>query len=417
MAKSREQSTRLRLWLWRSLAVVIVLVFLIARYMLREQIQVRAAQAHPEALSNTISTNGRVEPEHDYAFYSPISTTVKAVYVQPGDKVPAGKLLMVLDDVEARAREATAQSGVKTAQAALDAALHNGTQEQRQMAAADVAKAQLDRDQAQHDLEALTKLSSTGAASPSEVNAARGRLQAAEAALHAAQLNSTSRYSSGDVARAQASLADAEAGLAAARHVVDATMIRAPIAGTVYSIPVAPTEYAEQGKLILQIADLTKERVRGYFDEPDIGHLAVGQSIVIKWDAKPGKEWHGHVERIPVTVEAYGTRHVGEALISLDDADGGLLPDTNVNVTDTTSTAPDTLTIPHEALFSQNGHPYVFKIENNHLVRTQVVAGLVNLTQASILSGLKEGDWVATGTATGQSLQSVQDGVSVKVVP
>ena len=53
---------------------------------------------------NTISTNGRVEPEVNYQFYSPIATTVKAVYVQPGDQVKAGKLLMVLDDVEARAR-------------------------------------------------------------------------------------------------------------------------------------------------------------------------------------------------------------------------------------------------------------------------------------------------------------------------
>ena len=90
---------------------------------------------------NTISTNGKVEPEVNYQFYSPIATTVKAVYVQPGDKVPAGKLLMLLDDVEARAREATAESGVKSAQAALDAATHNGTQEQRQMAAGDIARA------------------------------------------------------------------------------------------------------------------------------------------------------------------------------------------------------------------------------------------------------------------------------------
>jgi HlyD family secretion protein len=194
-------------------------------------------------------------------------------------------------------------------------------------------------------------------------------------------------------------------------------MIHAPIAGTVYSIGVAPTEYAEQGKLLLEMANLSEERVRGYFDEPDIGHLAIGQGIVIKWDAKPGQEWHGHIERIPSTVVTYGTRHVGEALISIENPDGGLLPDTNVNVTVTTSAAPDTLTIPHEALFSQNGEPYVFKIDGNRLVRTHVTTGLVNLTRAAILTGLKEGDLVATGTASGQSLQSLQDDVPVKVVP
>ena len=50
---------------------------------------------------------------------------------------------MALDDTDARAREATAESGVKAAQAALDAATHNGTQEQRQMAAGDIARRDL----------------------------------------------------------------------------------------------------------------------------------------------------------------------------------------------------------------------------------------------------------------------------------
>lgn len=413
MAKDREQSTRVRLWLWRSLGIVLVIVFFLTRYLLRDQLQVRAAQVAHEVLKNTISTNGRVEPEVDCDFYSPISTTVRAVYVQPGDKVAAGKLMMVLDDTDARAREATAESGVKTAQAGLDAATHNGTQEQQQMAAAELARARLDRDQAQHDLDALIKLNSSGAASGSEVSAARARLQTAEASLRAAELSATSRYSSADVARAQAALADAEANLAAARHVVEQTMIHAPIAGTVYSINVAPTEYAEQGKPLLQMADLTHERVRAYFDEPDIGHLEPGQKIVIKWDASPGREWHGHIERTPSTVVSYGTRHVGEVPVKIDDADGGLLPDTNVNVTVTTSSSPNSMSIPREALFSQNGQPYVFKIEGSRLVRTPVSMGSVNLTRVSIVSGLKDGDLVATGTASGQPLQ---EGVPIKVV-
>ncbi len=37
-------------------------------------------------LLNTVSTNGRVEPIVNYQFYSPIATTVKAVYAQEGDQ-------------------------------------------------------------------------------------------------------------------------------------------------------------------------------------------------------------------------------------------------------------------------------------------------------------------------------------------
>ncbi len=414
MAEERKQSDRLRLWLYRSLGLVLIIVFFATRYLLRDRLEVREAPVGHEVLRNTISTNGHVEPEVNYQFYSPIATTVKAVYVQPGDKVPAGKLLMVLDDVEARARAATAESGVKSAQAALDAATHNGTQEQRQMAAGDIARARLERDQAQHDLDALIKLNSTGAASASEVSAARERLQTAEVSMHASEQSANSRYSPAEVARAQAALADAEANLAAARQVVAQTAIHATVAGTVYSLDAARTEYAEQGKLLLQMADLTHERVRAYFDEADIGTLQAGQKILIKWDAKPGREWHGHIERVPVTVITYGTRNVGEVPVGIDDSDSGLLPNTNVNVTVTTSSDPNALTIPREALRSENGKPYVFKVVKNSLVRTPVVTGTTNLTNAAIISGLKEGDWVATGTTTGQPLQ---EGVPIKVVP
>ena len=123
---------------------------------------------------STISTNGRVEPVVNYQIYSPIATTVKAVYVQPGDMVAAGKLLMVLDDMEARARVASAESGVKAAQAALEAATHNGSQQERQMAAADMARAQAGTrrrrrrpgraDQAERDRRGLAKRGGRGAA-------------------------------------------------------------------------------------------------------------------------------------------------------------------------------------------------------------------------------------------------------------
>jgi HlyD family secretion protein len=141
--------------------------------------------------------------------------------------------------------------------------------------------------------------------------------------------------------------------------------------------------------------------------------LEVGQKILIKWDAKPGQEWHGHIERAPVTVITYGTRNVGVVLVGVDDEDGGLLPDTNVNVTVTTSSEPNALSIPREALLSQNGQPYVFKVVGKSLVRTPVTTGIVNLTRVAVLSGLKEGDWVATGTTTGQPLQ---EGIPIKAV-
>ncbi len=411
MAKERKQADWR--WVWFGAAIILVLVFLSVRSLTRERLQVRAVAVAHQSLESTVSTNGRVEPETNFEVHSPLATTVKAVYVQPGDHVVAGKLLLTLDDIQARARLASAQSGVKAAQAALEAATHNGTQEQQQAAAADIARFRMDRDQAQRDVDALVKLNATGAASASEVAAARQRLDGATAALHASQTSSQSRYSPAEVSRAQAALADAEAGLAAAQQVEAETQVRAPAEGTVYSINVGPTEFVDEGKRLLRLADLHHERVRAYFDEPEIGRLAVGQSIIIKWDALPGKTWRGHIERIPVTVITYGTRTVGEVLVKIDDVDGQLLPDTNVTVTVTTSDEPSVLSIPREALHMESGKPFVFRVVNDELKRTPVVKGSTNLTQVSILSGLNAGDLVATGSTSGQPLQ---EGIPIKVL-
>jgi HlyD family secretion protein len=411
MAEERRQLGRH--WLWLGAAIVVIAVFFVARSLLRDRLPVRVAQVEHQALLSTVSTNGKVEPEVNYQFFSPLVTTIKTVSVQTGDHVSAGKIMITLNDVEARARVAAAEAGVKTAQASLNAILHNGTRQEQQATAADIARERLDQQQAQHNLEALTKLAASGAASPGEVAAARQQLASASASLSASQESAQGRYSPDEVARAQAGLDEAQANLTAARQVEAQTVIRAPAAGTVYSLDAAPTEYAEAGKLLLQMADLNRERVRAYFDEPDLGRLAVGQKITIKWDAKPGQEWHGHIVRLPVTVVTYLTRTVGEVMVHIDDANSGLLPDTNVNVTVTTASQPDALTVPREALHFENGKPYVFKVTCDQLVRTPVATGAFNLTRQQIVSGLNEGDSVATGTINGQPLEQ---GVPIKVM-
>jgi len=410
MAEVRRQ--RSRWWLWVGSALLLIVVFLVAQNFLRERLPVRVAVVVRDTLQNTISNNGRVEPVTNYPFYSPLATTVKTVYVKEGDEIHAGKLLMTLDDTQARAQVAAALSGVKTAEAALYAATHNGTQAEQQAAASEIEQDRLSRDQAQHDLDALRQLAASGAAAPGEVTAARERLQTAQAALAAADKSAKDRYSPVDVARAQAALADANAALAAAEHVEAQTTFIAPITGTVYMLDAAPSEFAEAGKLLAEMADLNHVRVRGYFDEPDLGHLAVGQHVTIHWDAKPNHDWQGHIVRLPSAVVTYTTRNVGEVLIDLDDPANGLLPNTDVTVTVTISSEANALTMAREALHEQNGNYFVFRVEHDELKRVPVTIGTPNLIQVPIVSGLQEGDVVATGTTNGQPLQ---EGIPIKI--
>lgn len=409
-----EQSTqKSRVWLWIGAAALLVVVFFVARRLTRDNLPVRAAIATRTELVNTVSTNGLVEPVQKFEFHSPLPTSVRAINVQQGDHVKAGQILMQLDDVTARARVATAESALRNAQAGNESITHGGTLEERQSLAATITRDQLDVSNKQHDLDALQKLQTTGAASSSEVEAGKQRLALAQDTLSADQARQTTRYSPAERDRASASVADAEANLAAARKVLDGTTIHAPIDGSVYSILVGRSDFVDESKLLMQMADLTKVRVRAYFDEPDLGRLAIGQKIRIVWDAYPGREWHGHIVLVPSTIISYGTRNVGEALVAIDDPDSALLPDTHVTVTVTTSSAPNTLTVPREALHSEGGKPYVYRVVNDVLVRTPVTIGAANMTMVPITSGLNEGDHVATISMNGMALE---DGLPVKVV-
>jgi HlyD family secretion protein len=374
---------------------------------------VHAAVATRVQLSSTIPTNALVEPAKNYEYHSPIATSVKAIYVKQGDHVKAGQLLMQLDDVNARSRVASAESALRSAQATLEATQQGGTLQERQSLESNISRGQLDLEQAQRELAALQKLQTTGAASASEVAAAQQRVAIAQQNQASLATRQQTPYSSSEMDRARSAVADAQAMLAAAREVLAATQYRAPIDGTVYSLQVGVFDFVEEGKLLLQMADLKQLRVRAYFDEPEIGDLAVGQNILIVWDGRPGKQWHGHITALPSTIVTYTTRNVGEVLVAMDDADDGLLPDSHVTVTVTTSSESNILTVPREALHSENGKPYVFRIVNGVLVRTPVATGKLDLTQEAITSGLKDGDVVATSSLNGLALE---DGQPVKVV-
>ncbi len=114
------------------------------------------------------------------------------------------------------------------------------------------------------------------------------------------------------------------------------------------------------------MADLSKLQVHAYFDEPEIGKLQVGQPVLIAWDARPNEQWHGRILRLPSTIIAFGTRNVGEVLVSIDDNHDALLPDTNVRVTVTVANESNVLVVPHDALHFEQGASYVYRLRGEY---------------------------------------------------
>jgi HlyD family secretion protein len=116
---------------------------------------------------------------------------------------------------------------------------------------------------------------------------------------------------------------------------------------------------------------------------------------------------------MPSTIINYqNTRNVGEVLLSVDDADGKLLPSTNVKVTVTEQRLDHVLTIPREALHSENGRSYVYLLHGKVLRRQRVTVGARNLTQVQVISGLAENATVALSTTNGEPLA---EGVPVQI--
>jgi HlyD family secretion protein len=113
-------------------------------------------------------------------------------------------------------------------------------------------------------------------------------------------------------------------------------------------------------------------------------------------------------------VITYGTRNVGECLITVDDAREDLLPNTNVVVTVTTSQRFNVLSIPREALRTDGANNYVLRVVDGKLVRTPVQVGALNLTRVEITGGLTEKDTVALQATT--SNRDLTNGMAVKAV-
>ena len=380
----------------------------------RERLTVRTARAERGDLFKTVATNGRVEPLVDFQAHAPNPSTVQQLYVKLGEEVRPGEALLKLDAGEAQLRVANARNTLALNTQDLNNLRNGGTHDEILGEHYDLNNAQRELALANTNLATLKRLQSQGAVSANEVAAAGQRITDDQARLTQLQTRLTGRYGQGDFANTQSQITRDRQELATAESNLANMNLHSPIEGTVYSLPIARYDYVNPGQTLISVADLHKLQVRAFFDEPVIGSLAKGQQVSIVWSAKPDRTWHGHVTQAPTTVTSVGSRNVGECLISVDDANGDLLPNTDVTVTVTTLERFGVLSLPREALHTQGADNFVYRILDGKLVRTKVSVGVVTLTLVEVTGGLAQGDLVALAATTDVDLQ---DGIPVRAQP
>jgi HlyD family secretion protein len=395
---------RHRVWII-GLAVIAAVIVLAAFISLqRSDVPVRMAEVSRSNIRAVITTNGKITPVLPFEAHAAAPALVKRVLVREGDRVQAGQLLLELNTSEAQAEAAKALAQLRAAEASMDAIQAGGTREEILTTQAELVKARTDRDSAQRNLDAMRRLQKEGAASLGEVRDAENQLQRADAQVNLLQQKLKARYSRPQVEEVKAQQNEGQEAYAAAQSVLRNSIVRAPSAGVVFSLPVHAGGFVNTGDLLVQVADLSTVEVHSFVDEPDIARLAPGQRVDITWDAMPGRQWVGTVTRLPAQIVKYQTRNVGEVVCRVPNPGDRLLPNTNVNVTIITAEHRDVLVVPREAV-RMDGKAWVFQVRNGQLQQREVQVGISNLTQAEI-SGLPDKAKVALGTTNGQPLRA-----------
>ena len=354
------------------------------------------AQTTRETLSNVLSTNGKVEPADYMEVRVESAGLVKQLLVHDGDSVGKDQVLAQLgepglqQELEgALAREAQARADLQTLQGggrSSDTAEIDGS----------LNRLKSDRDAAQRNLEALERLLAKQAATQFEVEQARQSVRSLEVQMESLQQRRAALVGKGDLGSSQARVREAEANVQLARSHIEADVIRSPMAGTIYDLPARAGSFLNAGDPVASVGRLNPVRVRVYVDEPELGRVAAGEKVRITWDALPGREWSGMVEKRPTEVISLGSRQVGEVLCTVDNPVRELVPGTNVNAFILTQVVENALTIPKAAV-RRDGGIGVFVLQKDNTVKWQVIAtGASDALHVEVLKGLQDGDRVST---------------------
>ena len=142
------------------------------------------------------------------------------------------------------------------------------------------------------------------------------------------------------------------------------------------------------GDLVANVGRLDRLRVRCSWTRPELGRVAVGQPVTITWQALPGRKWEGSVERMPTSIEALGSRQVGEVVCTIENPGRELIPGTNVDAEIRTAVVDNALVIPRETLRHDAQGDYVMVLKDGAVERRAVKIGASTISLVQVTDGL-----------------------------
>lgn len=360
--------------------------------------EVHFAQVRHLTIKSTVSTNGKVEPVEWAAARAETSGVVRTVEIQRGQNVEAGQRLVTLDTTAAQSEVAAALAKQQEARTEVARLAQGGRAATVASLNDSIRSARVAIDVAQRNYDTLHRLQAQQAATKLQVQEAKDALERAKLQLASFENQRNAAVTASDKQVAAAQLHDATAALALAQHRASLGEVRSPITGTVYQFDLKVGAYMQPGELVALVGKLDRVKVMVFVDEPDLGRVTQGVPVKITWDARPGQEWWGRVDRLPTEVVAQGTRTVGEVTTIVENPGHDLLPGVTVNATVISAVVKNAIAIPKAALRVIRGVSGVYKLNGKSVVWKPVKAGVSDVNNVQILSGLQIGDRVAQQT-------------------
>ena len=362
--------------------------------------KINFTRAKRQTLVSTLPTNGKVEPFEWQPVRVETAGLVSRVAVQDGQTVAQGAELARMSDPSLQTDIDTAEAKVAEARANLAAAEAGGRPAELTDIENSLERARMDLRQQQIDYDSLRRLADKQAATDAEVRNARDKVQHTELAIEGLEKRRASLVAKPDVAANQARLRDAEVVLEAAKARAALIVVRSPLMGTVYGLEARAGGWLDVGGLVANVGRLDRLRVRVYVDEPELGRVAVGQPVTIAWQALSGRQWQGTVERKPTSIEALGSRQVGEVVCTIENPGRELIPGTNVDAEIRTAVVDHALVIPRETLRHDAQGDYVLRLKGDTVERRAVKTGASTISLVEVTEGLADGDGVALPSET-----------------
>jgi HlyD family secretion protein len=402
--------SRSRSWLAILLVGAAIIVTWVATKRAAPQ-EVQFVKVTRETLVSSLSTNGKVEPIEWMPVRSERAGLITRVLVSRGQQVAKDQPLVELDTRVASADLSKAQAAIEEAKAQQQVLTQGGRAAERQDIESNLSRARLDLDAAQKNYQALDRLVAKQAATRQELDSARQLVDQLQLRIQALEKSKAALVTAIDKEIAKARLQEAESAVAVAQSNLDLSIIHAPMDGTLYDFDLKQGSYVTPGDAIAKVGKLDRVRVTVYVDEPDLGKVHEGEMVIITWDALPGHQWKGKVDKLPTQIVPLGTRQVGEVGCIIENPDRDLLPNANINAEIQASVVDNALAIPKEAIRRQGSETGVLLLQADRVVWRKVTLGISSYTRSQVISGMSEGDAAAL-----PSEKPIQNGSRVQPV-